>query len=158
MFFEGISRRISRKFAKFLFFSLLPPIFFALLSCSGGGKSYSFEFPKISPDRSELKTEREKRSLPSNPSQGELRLYIDELILGPEKPRLEPILSLNSAVEFCFLREKTLYLGLSESSVLDLPNGSDVSERFSLLERNIRENFGEIDKILLFIGGKVVND
>lgn len=143
-------------------------IFFLILitiisKCSVDGTTYTFLYPKIA-DASKKNSDgkekivSEKRLLPSNPVQGEIRLYVDELLLGPQTNRLLPIFAFDSSVEFCYIEKNVLYVGISESSILDLPNNTDIDSRIELFNKNIRKNFKNIEKIVLFIGGKVVNE
>lgn len=155
---------------KKIFSALAVPafVFISLFaSCSGGAglSTYKFDFPVIDisdadADVSSVKTE--SRRLPSEPVQGKVKLYVEELLLGPESERLQPLFSLDSSVDFCFVRNESgkdvLYLGLSESSVYNLPPNADIQNRIAILRENIRKNFKNIEKIVLFIGDNFVNE
>ncbi len=139
-------------------------LFSFLLSSCSEEKKYTFRFPKIgiSSERESEKIVSEIRFLPIIPSQGEIRLFVDELVLGPQTPRLRPLFSLGTSVEFCFLFESdeknVLYVGLSEKAIGEEGSSCDIQRGISLFCQNIRTNFKNIEEIVLFIGGIVVNE
>lgn len=103
------------------------------------------------------KIQKEIRYLDSNPVQGKIQYYIDELILGPSVYRSRPIFTAGTKVEYCFIRDKTLYVGLSEQAVLQEGGSADMSRAVSLFKRNIRKNFTGIKSIELFIDGNFID-
>ena len=151
----------------FAFFTLLLLFGAALISsCSKSGfSSYKFDFPIIDITKNEGESESVKtevRKLPDNPVQGTVKMYVEELLLGPESPRLQPIFSLDSSLDFCFVRNDSgkdvLYLGISESSVYNLSADVDIQGRVGILKDNIKKNFKDIEEIVLFIGDNFVNE
>ena len=142
---------------------LLSLIALALASCEEGAKR-TFLFPKIDINAGENGEEivAELRNLPLEPSQGDLRLFVDELILGPQTPRLRPLFSLGTSIKFCFTSEKegknVLFVGLSEDAISQNGSCAEIQLGIQLFERNIRENFKNIEEIVLFIGDSVVNE
>ncbi len=137
-----------------------------LSSCSESGFStYKFDFPVMDIRKNEDEPEKlktETRKLPKNPVQGSVKMYVEELLLGPESARLQPLFSLDSVVEFCFERNESgknvLYLGISENSVYNLATDVDIQGRIGILKNNIKKNFKNIEEIVLFIGDNFVNE
>ncbi|MBR4374702.1 MAG: hypothetical protein IKP49_10115 [Treponema sp.] len=143
----------------FVFFCIALSAVFASCAGKSGTSVYKFDFPKMDITRAEGEAEAvktEKRCLPKEPVQGEVRMYVEELLLGPESSRLLPIFSLDATVDFCFMQGDDLYLGISESSVYNLGADVDIQSRIELLESNIHKNFKNIGQILLFIGDNFV--
>lgn len=104
------------------------------------------------------KNQKEVRYLDSNPVQGKINYYIDELVLGPSLYRSRPIFTPGTQVEYCFLREKTLYIGLSQEAALQDGGSAEMSRALSLLKKNIKRNFTGIKHIELFIDGNFISD
>ena len=98
----------------------------------------------------------EVRYVPRHPVQGNIPLFVDELLLGPQSRRARPLFALGTRAEFCFLRGKALYLGLSKE-VLDADAvADDMLGDIALFKKNIRKNFSRLDNIVLFIDGQYV--
>ncbi|WP_407425267.1 GerMN domain-containing protein [Treponema sp.] len=104
------------------------------------------------------KTQKEIRYLKSNPVQGEIQYYIDELVLGPSVYRSRPLFSSGTKVNYCFLRNKILYIELSKEAVLQEDESVNIQKAVSLLKKNIKKNFGGIKNIEIFIDGNFIND
>lgn len=98
----------------------------------------------------------EVRYVPRHPVQGTIPLFVDELLLGPQSRRARPIFALGTRAEFCFLRGKTLYLGLSKEVLSADAVADDMLGDIALFKDNIRKNFSSLDSIVLFIDGKYV--
>lgn len=98
----------------------------------------------------------EVRYLPKNPVQGTVNLFVDELLLGPQTQRARPLFSLGTKNEFCFLRGKTLYVGLSKDVLYQIPEAEDIMQGIALFKKNIKKNFAAVHDIALFIDGKYV--
>ena len=111
----------------------------------------------IYPVSGSSKTQKEVRYLSSNPVQGKIACYVDELILGPSFYRGRPLFTLGTVVDYCFLRGKTLYVGLSEEAVLQESGSRNIGESVELFKKNIRKNFTEIKNIELFIDGNFID-
>jgi len=104
------------------------------------------------------KDQKEVRYLASNPVQGKIQYYVDELVLGPSFYRGRPLFTLGTRVEYCFLKNKTLYVGLSEEAALQRNGALTVERGAELLKKNIKKNFTGIKSIELFIDGNFIAD
>lgn len=104
------------------------------------------------------KIEKEVRYIPKNESQSEIESYISELLLGPEIHRVRPLFSLSTSLEFCILKDKTLYVGLSEDAVFQDNEATDFYRGEELLKKNIKKNFPEISDIEIFAGDIFIED
>lgn len=104
------------------------------------------------------KNQKEVRYLDSNPVQGKIAYYVDELLLGPSVYRSRPIFTAGTKVEYCFLRGKNLFIGLSEQAVLQEDGSCEMARAASLLKKNIKKNFTGIKNIELFIDGNFIAD
>ncbi|MBQ4378913.1 MAG: GerMN domain-containing protein [Treponema sp.] len=111
----------------------------------------------IYPVSGSSKTKKEVRYLDSNPVQGKIAYYVDELILGPSFYRGRPLFTLGTKVEYCFLRDKTLYVGLSEEAALQESGARNIEESAALFRKNIKKNFIGIKNIELFIDGNFID-
>jgi hypothetical protein len=96
----------------------------------------------------------EVRFLPRRPVQGDLRFFVDELLLGPLTDRYRMLFSPGAATSLCVAKDRTLYLDIALKSLV--PQGSAVSleEGAALLEQNIRANFPGIHRVVLFFNGQ----
>lgn len=96
----------------------------------------------------------EYRYLVNNPVQGDINLFLDELLLGSSVERTKLLFTRGTKVNSCFVRKGTLYVDLSPEF---LQMGNDVIEiqqGVNLLKKNVRKNFHTISKVELFIDGK----
>ena len=112
----------------------------------------------IYPVSGSSKNQKEVRYLASNPVQGKIWYYVDELLLGPSFYRGRPLFTLGTRVDYCFLRDKTLYVGLSEEAALQGSGSRNIEESVSLFKKNIKKNFAGIKYIELFIDGNFIAD
>ena len=133
-------------------------ILFAAFCCSiasymfSGKQRRTFSFPIIGSDELAY----EVRYLPRHPVQGDICLYIDELLLGPQTQRACPLFSAGTKNDFCFMRDKILYIGLSKDVLYEIPEAARIKDGIVLFEKNIRKNFRGVKEIALFIDGKYV--
>ena len=134
-------------------------LFVAVIVCatilsvtSHSGVKRVFYFPAIGTD----KLVKEVRYIPKNPVQGDVRLYVDELLLGSQLPRLRPLFSLGTTVSFFSLNDGILYVDLTDDVILQKSDSPDIEVGINLFEKNIKKNFKNIAEIKLFIGGKSV--
>ncbi|MBR1640458.1 MAG: GerMN domain-containing protein [Treponema sp.] len=98
----------------------------------------------------------EYRNLAKNSVQGDVGLYIDEILLGSSIERTKLLFTQGTEVLSCFQRDSVLYLNLT-SNLLDMGDGViEIKEGFALLEKNIKKNFPDIKKVEFFIEGKSV--
>ena len=96
----------------------------------------------------------EYRNLAENPHQGEIGLYIDEILLGSTIERTRRLFSPGTKLLSCFERNHILYVNLS-SDLLQMGDGViEIREGTELLKKNILKNFSRIDSVEIFIEGK----
>ena len=96
----------------------------------------------------------EYRNLTNKPHQGNIQLYIDEILLGSTVERTKLLFTPGTRVISCFERKHVLYLNLS-NDLLSMGDGVvDIREGTELLKKNIKENFSEIVSVEIFIDGK----
>jgi len=97
----------------------------------------------------------EYRNLSKKASQGDIQLYIDELLLGSQVERTKYIFTPGTKVLSCFVRDKTLYLNLSEDLINVDRSVIDIKTGVQLLDKNIKKNFPKIENIQFFVDGKI---
>ena len=96
----------------------------------------------------------EYRNLAEKPHQGDICLYIDEILLGSTVERTRKLFAPGTRVLSCFERNHVLYLNLSQD-LLQMGDGViEIREGTELLKKNIMKNFSEIDTVEIFIDGK----
>ena len=96
----------------------------------------------------------EYRNLTNNPHQGDINLYIDEILLGSTVERTKWLFAPGTRVLSCFKRDGILYLNLSQD-LLQMGDGVvEIQEGVDLLKKNIMRNFSGIDSIEVYIEGK----
>jgi hypothetical protein len=96
----------------------------------------------------------EYRNLTNKPHQGDIQLYIEEILLGSTVERTKLLFTPGTKVISCFERKHVLYLNLS-NDLLSMGDGVvEIREGTELLKKNIKENFSEIDSVEIFIDGK----
>ncbi len=97
----------------------------------------------------------EFRNLTKEPVQGEVQLFIDELLLGSTIERTKSLFTNGTKVLSCFQRGQTLYLNLS-SDLLEMGEGViEIRDGMDLLKNNIKKNFSKIREIEIFVNGKI---
>lgn len=97
----------------------------------------------------------EVRYLPKNPIQGSEKLFVEEILLGPMTNRYKRIFPRGTELNYCFLKNDILYIGLG-SEVLSGVEGMSIKESVDFLKINIVKNFTFINKIDVSIDGKSV--
>ena len=96
----------------------------------------------------------EYRNLTEKPHQGEINLYIDEILLGSTVERTKLLFSPGTKLLSCFERDHILYVNLS-SDLLQMGDGViEIREGTELLKQNILRNFSKIDSVEIYIEGK----
>ena len=96
----------------------------------------------------------EYRNLTKKPHQGEIQLYIDEILLGSTVERTKRLFAPETKVLSCFERNHVLYVNLSQD-ILQMGDGViEIREGTELLKKNIKKNFSEIDSVEIYIEGK----
>lgn len=98
----------------------------------------------------------EARYITSNPTQGEVNAFIDDLLLGPMTNRYQSIFAKGTTVEFCKQEGDTLYVGLSSEALKSVSGALSLQERVDLFRFNIVNNFTKINTILLYVDGKSI--
>ena len=124
----------------------------AAYAFSNHGRRRIFYFPRFEGKSVSV----ESRNLPSKPVQGKVALFVDELLLGPETERCRPLFSPGTHREFCFVRGKTLFVGLSKDVLYDTAPAADIKKGTELFKKNILKNFAYIKSVELFVDGKPV--
>ena len=96
----------------------------------------------------------EYRNLPEKPHQGDINLYIDEILLGSTVERTKLLFTPGTRLLSCFERNHILYVNLS-GDLLQMGEGViEIREGTELLKKNIMDNFSEIDSVEIYIEGK----
>ena len=96
----------------------------------------------------------EYRNLTEKPHQGDIALYIDEILLGSTVERTKMLFSSGTRLISCFERNHVLYVNLSQD-LLEMGDGViEIREGTELLKKNIMKNFSKIDSVEIFIEGK----
>ncbi len=141
---------------------LLPVIFALVLAAAlfTGIKAASkinkyrfvFQYPLVGKDR----MVREVRFVPKDSEREKIVSYVEELIDGSFAQRTRPLFSLGTVIEFCFLRNDELYVGLSKEALYSSSDTVSISEGIKYLEKNIRKNFHNVKKISVFIDGNYI--
>ena len=96
----------------------------------------------------------EYRNLTEKPHQGDINLYIDEILLGSTVERTKMLFTPGTKLLSCFERDHVLYVNLSQD-LLQMGDGViEIREGTELLKKNIMKNFSEIDSVEIYIEGK----
>ena len=118
---------------------------------SESSSKYKFTFPSYSSRGYRV----EKRQIYATEDTGfsELRAYVKELLLGPEKYRSRPLFTLGTSLEFCTVQKDCAFIGLSEELLSCENNAVDITEGFEFLRKNILDNFASsgIKKVEIFV-------
>ena len=97
----------------------------------------------------------EYRNLTKKPVQGDVNLYIDELLLGSQIERTKQLFVSGTKVLSCFQRGKVLYLNLSDTLLAADDSVIDIKSGIQLLDKNIKKNFPKIETVEVFVNGKI---
>ena len=136
-----------------IIFIFLITLLFSVLSYIIGKDSVRRTFIFPSADKGEYIVE--YRNLTKEPIQGDVQLFIDELLLGATIERTQSLFSSGTKVLSCFQRNQTLYLNLS-SDLLEMGEGViEIRDGMDLLKKNIQKNFSIIHEIEIFVNGKI---
>lgn len=136
-----------------IIFIFLITLLFSVLSYIIGKDSVRRTFIFPSADKGEYIVE--YRNLTKEPIQGDVQLFIDELLLGSTIERTQSLFSSGTKVLSCFQRDQTLYLNLS-SDLLEMGEGViEIRDGMDLLKKNIQKNFSKIHEIVIFVNGKI---
>ncbi len=136
-----------------IIFIFLITLLFSVLSYIIGKDSVRRTFIFPSADTGEYIVE--YRNLTKEPIQGDVQLFIDELLLGSTLERTKSLFASGTKVLSCFQRDQTLYLNLS-SDLLEMGEGViEIRDGMDLLKKNIQKNFSKIHEIEIFVNGKI---
>lgn len=114
------------------------------------GKRRVFIFPSADNGKYIL----EYRYLPKSPVQGDINLYIDEILLGSGVERTKMLFTSGTQAESCFLRDGTLYVNLT-ADLLSMGSGVvNIRDGIDLLKENVMNNFHKVKKVEVFVDGK----
>jgi len=92
----------------------------------------------------------------SRDKETDIRRYLDEVLLGPSFPELDPLFPRGTKLNSFMYRETVVYADLSESAALPLEGNWDVFRSLLTLNEGIRRNFPFVGDVRLFIGGNEV--
>ncbi|NLC93286.1 MAG: hypothetical protein GX677_07500 [Treponema sp.] len=105
----------------------------------------------IFPSETNQKLVVERRLLEKDSIQGDIELYIDELLLGSTIERTKLIFSSGTKIKSCFLRNGILYLNITDDLIRMDSNSMSIKEGIDLLKKNIMKNFNSVKAVELFI-------
>lgn len=83
-------------------------------------------------------------------------MYAEELMLGPRTERFRLLFSPDTKIISCFVRENVLYINISEEALEMTGSCSDIKTGIELFRKNIRNNFGKINLVEMYIDNKSV--
>lgn len=90
------------------------------------------------------------------PAVQSVQAFVDDLLLGPFTNRYKAVMARGTRVEFCFEKDRVLYLGLSADALKPDAETSDIRGGVELIKENIVKNFTNFNKICIFIDGVAV--
>ena len=141
-------------------FAILFLLSLLLLLPKHSGVKRIFYYPPVGTDFGDAvsSAKREVRYLPASPVQGDVRMYVDELLLGSAVHDRLDLFSAGAVCEFCELQGKTLFVGLSSDAALQLEGSTEIESGIKLFRKSILKNFKYIDYVELFIGGNQIEE
>jgi len=86
----------------------------------------------------------------------DIRRYVDEVLLGPSFPDLDPLFPRGTRLNSFMYRDAVVFADLSELAALPIEGNWDVFRSLLTLNEGIRRNFPFIGDVRLFIGGNEV--
>ena len=92
----------------------------------------------------------------SRDKETDIRRYVDEALLGPSFPDLDPLFPRGTKLNSFMYRETVVYADLTESAALPLEGNWDVFRSLLTLNEGIRRNFPFVTDVRIFIGGNEV--
>lgn len=99
-------------------------------------------------------TRMEVRYLPKvRGTDARLALYTGELVLGPVNPGYSPLFRKDVRVLRSFVRSHAAYVDLSVDALENSTGKVWTAEDQTLFKKNVFTNFGNVDKIYLYIDG-----
>jgi hypothetical protein len=85
----------------------------------------------------------------------DIRRYVEEVLLGPVSPDLDPLFPRETRLGSLLYRNGVVYADFSTDAVLPV-EGGDVFRSFLTLNESIRRNFSAVKEVKLFIGGNEI--
>ncbi len=95
----------------------------------------------------------EERKFPLVSKDKQLKLFVEELLLGPQNPRYRSVFPHGTTTFFCFFKNKTLFINFSGDIIKSDSSSSDINLGFVLFRKNILHNFKYIKNIKMFADG-----
>jgi len=92
----------------------------------------------------------------SRDKETDIRRYVDEVLLGPSFPNLDPLFYRGTKLSSLMYREAVVYADLSESAAFPMEGSWDIFRSLLTLNEGIRRNFPFVGDVRLFIGGNEV--
>jgi hypothetical protein len=105
------------------------------------------------------RTFKEVRFLSDTPVQGDVRLFVDELLLGPLTNGYRMLFAPGTRATLCVEQKRTLYVDLAlDIGALFAPERTALpwDEGAALFKQNIRANFPGMREVVLFINGQEI--
>lgn len=133
---------------------ILATLIFSLFKFTVSKKQYRYVVYFDSPDSNYLCTE--TRFLSKIAEKSKEQVFVEDILLGPLTNRYKLLFNRNTVCEFCFVRDKTLFLGLSEKALEQTDNTVEIKRGIEILRKNILKNFKNINTIEMYIGGKEI--
>lgn len=133
---------------------ILATLFFSLFKFTLNGKKNRYIVYFDSPDSNYLCTE--TRFLSKVPEKSKEAAFVEDILLGPLTNRYKPLFNTNTVCNFCFIRDKTLYIGLSKEALEQNDDTVEIKRGIEILKTNIFRNFKNISTIEMYIDGKEV--
>ena len=99
----------------------------------------------------------EERLLYRSPDrETDIRRYLEEALLGPVSPGLDPLFPRETRLHSFMYRDAVVYANLGESAALPLSGSEGVFLSLFTLNEGIRRNFPYVKDVKIFIGGNEV--
>lgn len=98
----------------------------------------------------------ETRFLPVKPVQGDVALFVDELLLGPLTERCRPIFAPGTRAISAFAQDGVLYVNISRNALSEKGGAVSVKEGCEIFSKNILRNFRKVKSVKLFIDSQAV--
>ena len=92
----------------------------------------------------------------SSDRETDIRRYVEEVLLGPSFPNLDPLFYRGTKLNSFMYRESVVYADLSETAALPIEGSWNVFRSLLTLNEGIRRNFPIVQDVRIFIGGNEV--
>lgn len=96
----------------------------------------------------------EARYIAKNSTQGAIKAYVDDLLLGPVTHGSCPLFAAGTRANSCFVRNGVLYVNLNDALLNVNSLSSDIRTAIMLLKKNVMRNFFDIKDVLVFVNGE----